>query len=78
MAPELGRVLLIENRPYLLAATRNVRKSKLSGQFGTPVCTTVTAALAVGRFCDSSRASGRPSVVPRPRMQTPLPDTGIS
>ena len=42
----------------------------VSGQSGTPVCTTVTAALAVGRFCDSSSASGRPSVVPRPRMHT--------
>ena len=35
MAPELGRVLLIENRPHLLAATRDVRKSKLSRQIGT-------------------------------------------
>ena len=39
-----------------------------SGQSGTPVCTTVTAAFAVGRFCESSSASGRPSVMPRPRM----------
>ncbi len=41
-----------------------------SGQSWTPVCTTVTAALAVSRFCESSSASGRPRVVPRPRMQT--------
>ena len=38
-----------------------------------PVCTTVTAAFAVGRFCERSSASGRPSVVPRPRMHTSLP-----
>ena len=44
-------------------------------QLGEP---TVTAAFAVGRFCESSSASGRPRVVPRPRMHTPRPDTGIS
>ena len=33
---------------------------------GTPVCTTVTAALAFGRFSESRLASGRPMVSPRP------------
>ena len=44
-----------------------------TGQSGTPVWTTVTAALAVGRFSDSSIDSGRPSVNPRPRIDDLTP-----
>ena len=55
------------------AATTMPARRVYSGQSGTPVCTTVTAALAVGRFCESSSASGRPSVVPRPRMHDLVP-----
>ena len=60
------------------AATTMSAACVYRGQSGTPVCTTVTAAFAVGRFCDSSSASGRPIVMPRPRMTTLRPETGIS
>ena len=42
------------------AATRMSARRVYSAQSGTPVCTTVTAALAVGRFCDSRMLSGPP------------------
>ena len=40
------------------AATTISARWVYRGQSGTPVCTTVTAAFAVGRFCESSSASG--------------------
>ena len=49
-----------------------------SAQSGTPVWTTVTAALAPGSLSDSSNDSGRPSVGPRPTITTRRPATGIS
>src|SRR6476659_1648369 len=60
------------------AATTMSARWVYFGQSGTPVCTTVTAAFAVGRFCDSSSASGRPRVAPRPSTHTSCPATGIS
>ena len=60
------------------AATTIDARRVYAGQSGTPLCTTVTAALAVGRLSDSSIDSGRPSVNPRPRITTSRPATGIS
>jgi hypothetical protein len=42
------------------AATTIAARRVYAAQSGTPVCTTVTAAFAVGRFWVSSSASGRP------------------
>ena len=52
------------------AAMRMSARRVCSAQSATPVCTTVTAALAVGRFCDSRMLSGRPIVTPRPTITT--------
>ena len=67
-------------RPYdpgtPTAATRISARRVYRGQSATPVCTTVTAAFAVGRFCANNIANGRPNVAPRPSTTTSRPATG--
>ena len=58
------------------AATTMSARCVYRGQSGTPVCTTVTAAFAVGRFCESSNESGRPSVKPAPEDHDVRPSMG--
>jgi hypothetical protein len=58
------------------AAIRMSARRVCSARSGTPVCTTVTAALAFGRLSASRRASGRPIVSPRPTITTWRPSIG--
>ena len=60
------------------AATTTSPRRTWSARSGTPVCTTVTAALRPGRFKVRSRDRGLPMVTPRPITTTWRPSRGTS